>query len=75
MADGFRTGLLRETEFPCKGGFSNTPDGTLNHQYDANGYCIYCGAPHIAYTVTIPATLDGTTHVTAPYTIQNTVLR
>ena len=55
---------------PCKGGFSNTPDGTWNHQYDANGYCIYCGAPHIAYTVTIPATLDGTTHVTAPYTIQ-----
>ena len=42
----------------------------MNHRYDANGYCIYCGAPHIAYTVTIPATLDDTTHVTAPYTIQ-----
>ena len=56
--------------FPCKGGFSNTPDGTLDHRYDANGYCMYCGAPHIAYTVTIPATVDGTTHVTAPYTIQ-----
>ena len=56
--------------FPCKGGFSNTPDGTWNHQYDANGYCTYCGAQHIAYTVTIPATLDGTTHVTAQYTIQ-----
>ena len=45
---------------PCKGGYSNTPNDTLNHRYDENGECIYCGdkKAQIAYTVTIPATVQ-----------------
>lgn len=43
---------------PCKGGYSNNSDGTLNHKYDENGKCIYCGQPEIAYTVTIPASVE-----------------
>ena len=42
---------------PCKGGFSNTADETLKHNYK-NGKCIYCGQPQIAYTVTIPASVE-----------------
>lgn len=91
---------------PCTGRYSNKPNDTLNHNYES-GKCTYCGQPEIAYTVTIPATvelgnaanatatisaenvtlstdktlkvtvngpftatLDGTTNVTAQYTIQ-----
>ena len=45
---------------PCKGGYSNTPNDTLNHRYDENGECIYCGdkKAQVAYTVTIPATVE-----------------
>ena len=43
---------------PCPGGYSNNSDGTLNHKYDENGKCIYCGQPEIAYTVTIPASVE-----------------
>ena len=47
---------------PCTAGYSNTPNPTQNHSFDGNGYCTACGAPHIAYTVTIPATVElGTT--------------
>ena len=44
---------------PCKGGYSNTPNDTLNHRYDENGECIYCGdkKAQVAYIVTIPATV------------------
>ena len=51
---------------PCKGGFSNTADETLKHNYK-NGKCFYCGQPEIAYTVTIPAavTLGSTVNVKA----------
>ena len=45
---------------PCKGGYSNTKNDTLNHRYDENGECIYCGdkKAQVAYTVTIPATVQ-----------------
>ena len=45
---------------PCKGGYSNTESDTLNHRYDENGECIYCGdkKTQVAYTVTIPATVQ-----------------
>ena len=42
---------------PCTGRYSNKPNDTLNHNYE-NGNCIYCGQPEIAYTVTIPATVE-----------------
>lgn len=43
---------------PCKG-YSNTKDENRNHKYE-NGKCIYCGEepPQVAYTVTIPATVE-----------------
>ena len=45
---------------PCPGGYSNTKNDTLNHRYDENGECIYCGdkKAQVAYTVTIPATVE-----------------
>ena len=45
---------------PCKGGYSNKENDTLNHRYDENGECIYCGdkKAQVAYTVTIPATVE-----------------
>ena len=45
---------------PCKGGYSNKENDTLNHRYDENGECIYCGdkKAQVAYTVTIPATVQ-----------------
>ena len=43
---------------PCTGRYSNTPNPTLEHNFDSNNYCTACGAPHIAYTVTIPATVE-----------------
>ena len=43
---------------PCPTNYSNTPNPTQNHSFDGNGYCTACGAPHIAYTVTIPATVE-----------------
>ena len=46
---------------PCPTNYSNTQT-TKQHNFDGNGYCTACGAPHIAYTVTIPATVElGTT--------------
>ena len=49
-----------KSDSPCPGGFSNTENDTLNHRYDENGECIYCGdkKAQIAYTVTIPATVE-----------------
>lgn len=41
---------------PCTGRYSNTKE-ELNHDY-RDGKCIYCGQPEIAYTVTIPATVE-----------------
>ena len=43
---------------PCPTNYSNTPNPTQNHSFDGNGYCTACGAPHIAYTVTIPASVE-----------------
>ena len=42
---------------PCPGGYSNTAGQELNHHY-VDGKCFYCGQPEIAYTVTIPATVE-----------------
>ena len=44
---------------PCKG-YSNTENDSRDHKYE-NGECIYCGEKQpvqIAYTVTIPATVE-----------------
>lgn len=41
---------------PCTGRYSNTKE-ELNHDY-RDGNCIYCGQPEIAYTVTIPVTVE-----------------
>ena len=41
---------------PCRG-YSNTANEHREHSYQ-NGECIYCGEPEIAYTVTIPATVE-----------------
>lgn len=51
---------------PCPTDYSNTPDPTKPHDFE-NGYCKNCGAPNIAYTVTIPANvqLGSTVTVTA----------
>ena len=43
---------------PCKGGFSNTSGQKLQHNYKEDGNCFYCGQPEIAYTVTIPASVE-----------------
>ena len=61
---------------PCTAGYSNTPNPTKNHNFDGNGYCTYCGAPHIAYTVTIPATvaLGNEKNQTADITAQDITL-
>ena len=59
--------LSSETEYkvyetapdsPCKGGFSNTSGQKLQHNYKEDGKCFYCGQPEIAYTVTIPASVE-----------------
>ena len=42
---------------PCQGRYSNAKDEELDHNYQ-NGVCIYCGQPQIAYTVTIPASVE-----------------
>ena len=42
---------------PCQGRYSNTEDEELNHNY-VDGKCTYCGQPEIAYTVTIPASVE-----------------
>ena len=62
---------------PCKGGYSNTENDTLNHRYDENGECIYCGdkKAQVAYTVTIPATVQlGDTETTATISATGVVL-
>ena len=41
---------------PCRG-YSNTANEHREHSYQ-NGECIYCGEPEIAYTVTIPASVE-----------------
>ena len=42
---------------PCTAGYSNTQD-EKPHNIDANGRCTACGTQCIAYTVTIPATVE-----------------
>ena len=42
---------------PCQGRYSNAKDEELDHNY-VDGKCIYCGQPQIAYTVTIPASVE-----------------
>ena len=49
--------LLNPEGSPCQGRYRNKPNDTLNHNYES-GKCTYCGQPEIAYTVTIPATVE-----------------
>ena len=42
---------------PCKIEYTNTESKTVEHNFD-NGYCKNCGQPQIAYTVTIPASVE-----------------
>ena len=42
---------------PCKMKYSNTGSETIEHDFD-NGICKNCGQPRIAYTVTIPASVE-----------------
>ncbi|WP_455488856.1 hypothetical protein [Gemmiger sp.] len=42
---------------PCKIEYTNTESKTVEHDFD-NGYCKNCGQPQIAYTVTIPASVE-----------------
>lgn len=60
---------------PCQGRYSNKPNDTLNHNYE-NGNCIYCGQPEIAYTVTIPATVElgNAANATATISAENVTL-
>ena len=61
---------------PCKG-YSNTANDRRDHKYE-NGECIYCGEtqpPQVAYTVTIPATVQlGDTETTATISATGVVL-
>lgn len=60
---------------PCQGRYSNKPNDTLNHNYES-GKCIYCGQPEIAYTVTIPATVElgNAANATATISAENVTL-
>lgn len=42
---------------PCKSEYTNTESKTVEHVFD-NGICKNCGQPQIAYTVTIPASVE-----------------
>lgn len=59
---------------PCTGRYSNTKE-ELNHDY-RDGNCIYCGQPEIAYTVTIPATVElgNAANATATISAENVTL-
>ena len=47
---------------PCKSEYTNTESKTVEHVFGSDGICEKCGQPQIAYTVTIPATVElGTT--------------
>ena len=67
--------LLNPEGSPCQGRYSNKPNDTLNHNYES-GKCIYCGEPEIAYTVTIPATVDlgNAANATATISAENVTL-
>ena len=67
--------LLNPEGSPCQGRYRNKPNDTLNHNYES-GKCIYCGEPEIAYTVTIPATVDlgNAANATATISAENVTL-
>ena len=47
---------------PCKSEYTNTESKTVEHVFGSDGICEKCGQPQIAYTVTIPASVElGTT--------------
>lgn len=62
---------------PCKVGYSNTENEQREHHYE-NGECINCGAKRpvqVAYTVTIPATVElGDRETTATISADGVVL-
>lgn len=60
---------------PCTGRYSNAESDELKHDYK-NGKCIYCGEPEIAYTVTIPATVElgNAANATATISAENVTL-
>ena len=43
---------------PCKIKYSNTGSETIEHVFGSDGICKNCGQPQIAYTVTIPASVE-----------------
>ena len=43
---------------PCKSEYTNTESKTVEHVFGSDGICEKCGQPQIAYTVTIPATVE-----------------
>lgn len=67
--------LLNPEGSPCQGRYSNKPNDTLNHNYES-GKCTYCGQPEIAYTVTIPATVElgNAANATATISAENVTL-
>lgn len=43
---------------PCKSEYTNTESKTVEHVFGSDGICEKCGQPQIAYTVTIPASVE-----------------